>query len=236
MKEIRTSYYIITFLLSLFYLHANAQPNNEKEIEELFKKNADSTIIFQGITPMANVPDNLFIVSKKDDTVSLFTYHYSRRDIPAYAKLPQTLGNHIRNKKYDRKGFRIDRFFDVYDISTEKGGSLWQELMAYKPWQLRDDKVYGSGCPVEPKITTFEDGSSMEELKWTEAAGHSYLVKLITEDSTKQLLYSSPEDLDKWCEPKEGRQHIIKIKELLLTYFGKDSVFWENPAHTDGVK
>lgn len=49
---------------------------------------------------------------------------------------------------------------------------------------------------------------------------------LITKEDTKQLSYYAPEDLEKVCPPKDGRKHVIKIKELILKYFEKDSFYF----------
>lgn len=59
-------------LLPILCLKANAvELQNTDELEKLFKRYADSTLIFRGAIPMADAPENLFIISKKGDTVSL---------------------------------------------------------------------------------------------------------------------------------------------------------------------
>jgi hypothetical protein len=56
--------------------------------------------------------------------------------------------------------------------------------------------------------------------------GGSYELTLITKEGVKRLGYYTPEETEKACLGKPGRQHAIKLKELILTAFKKDSVFY----------
>lgn len=219
-------FYILT-LIPLFYLQANAFGTSDKdEFENLFKAYADSTLIFSGVVPFSTASDNKFIVSKKGDTVSLFIYHYDLHDIDNYPELPDSLAKYISSKKYPRTAPGVGPYFEVQKISQEKGAKLWKALMNENLWQLVDDSVYGSGCEPLKKVHRKSDGSTVTEERMGQHDLHSYLIKLITKTETKHLEYYAPEVLEKACPGKEGRQHIVAIKQLLLRYFQKNSVFW----------
>ncbi|MFC6102814.1 hypothetical protein [Olivibacter domesticus] len=215
-------------LLPIFCLKTNAvELQNTDELEKLFKRYADSTLIFRGTIPLADAPENLFIMSKKGDTVNLFTYHYYQGDIPRYPESPDSLAAYITKEKYTQDGISVDPFFEVSEITQEQSKKLWNALMKQEPWQLEDDAVYGSDCSVTPKVSTDTKGNTVEEYKGRNIGSHSYFVTLITKEDTKQLSYYAPEDLEKVCPPKDGRKRVIKIKELILKYFSKNSVFWK---------
>ncbi|MFC6102810.1 hypothetical protein [Olivibacter domesticus] len=224
--------FYILMLISFFCLPANASKTSDKdEFENLFKAYADSTLIFSGVVPFSTGPDNRFIVSKKGDTVSLFIYHYDRHDIDSYPELPDSLAKYISNKKYPRTAPGVGPYFEVQKISQEKGAKLWQALINEKPWELLDDSVYGSGCEPLKKVHRKSDGSTVTEERLGQHDLHSYFLKLITKEETKHLQYYAPEVLEKACPGKEGRQHIVVIKQLLLRYFQKGSVFWNTSGH-----
>lgn len=73
--------------------------------------------------PLADAPENLFIISKKGDTVSLFTYHYYQDDIPRYPDLPDSLPGYITKEKYTRDGIRIDPFLKSRTLPKKKAKS-----------------------------------------------------------------------------------------------------------------
>ena len=56
----------LVILLPILCLKANAvELQNPDELEKLFKRYTDSTLIFRGTSPLADAPENLFIISKK---------------------------------------------------------------------------------------------------------------------------------------------------------------------------
>jgi len=93
--------------------------------KEIFMRYADRTLIFRCAVPLADAPENLFIISKKGDSVSLFTYHYYQGDIPRYPEPPDSLAAYITKEKHTRDSIAIDPFFEVSDITQEQSKKLW---------------------------------------------------------------------------------------------------------------
>ncbi|MFC0316952.1 hypothetical protein [Olivibacter oleidegradans] len=221
---------IRTLLFSIFaalicQTHIAKANDRINELDSIFRLHADSTIIFTGSIPFGTAPENILIISKKGDTISLFSYRYAMREIPSYEGVPRSLADYISRTKYSRRGSVVGPFFEVHPISEKKGKKLWSALMQHHPWQLKDNAMLGTGCPVKPKVTKDKDGNTIEEYRGRNMESHSYNVRLITKTDSKKLSYFAPEDLQKECPPEEDRQHIISIKRLLLQSFGKKSVF-----------
>lgn len=200
----------------------------EDEFEEVFTRYADSTLVFGGVVPFSVGPDNVFIVSKKGDTVSFFTYHYDRYRLPRYETLPDSLGDFIRDKQFPRNVSKFGPYFTVHEISIKEGQKIWKQLMKLNPWKMADDNTYGESCPTVKKVTTDKEGNTVIEERAGPYDLHTYFFDLLTKENTKRLRYYAPEVLEKACPGKQGRKQVIKIKKLLLKAFGKKSVFWRN--------
>lgn len=222
------------YLLTLFFslpLTTLASKYHIDEFEEVFTRYADSTLIFSAVVPLSVGPDNVFIVSKKGDTVNLFTYHYDRYKLPRYETLPDSLGNFIREKQFPRNVSKFGPYFTVHKISLKKGQKIWKQLMKLDPWKMADDRIYGESCPTIKKVTTDKEGNTIIEERLGQHDLHTYFFDLLTKTSTKRLRYYAPEVLEKACPGKDGRQQAIKVKKLLLKASGKKSVFWTTSGH-----
>lgn len=219
-------------ILSLLLPFATlAAKHRVDEFEEVFIRYADSTLIFSGVVPLSLAPDNVFIVSKKGDTVSFFTYHYDRFHLPRYETLPDSLGDFIREKQFPRNVSKFGPFFSVHEMPLKDGLKIWGQLMKLDPWKMADDNSYGSDCPPIKKVTTDEKGNTVTEERLGQHDLHTYFFDLLTKNGTKRLRYYAPEVLEKACPGKDGRKQAIKVKELLLKAFGKKSVFWTTSGH-----
>ncbi|MDX3916317.1 MAG: hypothetical protein QHC79_22440 [Pseudosphingobacterium sp.] len=219
---------ILSLLLPLTTL---ATKHRADEFEEVFTRYADSTLIFSGSVPFSAEPKNVFIVSKKGDTVSFFTYHYDRYHLPRYETLPDSLGDFIRDKQFPRNVSKFGPFFSVHEIPVKDGLKIWRQLMELNPWKMADDNSYGSGCPPIKKVTTDKKGNTVTKERLGQHDLHTYFFDLLTKNGTKHLRYYAPEVLEKACPGKDGRKQAIKVKELLLKAFGKKSVFWTISGH-----
>lgn len=220
--------YLSILLLSVHITTFAFTKDKTDEFEEAFTQYADSTLIFRGSVPFSAGPNNVFIVSKKGDTVSCFTYHYYLYDLPAYERLPDSLGSYIREKKFPRNVSKFGPFFVVHEVSLKEGQKIWKQLMELDPWKMADDHTYGAGCPPIKKVTTDKKGNTITEERLGQHDLHTYFFDLLTKNGTKRLRYYVPEVLEKACPGKDGRKQAIKLKKLLLKTFGKKSVFWTN--------
>lgn len=208
----RTSLFVIflAFISSAIF----AQQNNTTLLQRTMMQHADSTLILteEGPWPLNKYA---FIISKTGDNVSCYTYYVQIRRFPrADSLVPhgvyQTMFREMASKYLFRED--INPYFSHFSASQDSARSLWRQIAEWQPWLLRDDKVYGAGCP--PK----NDGSRGPWL----TDGSTYVLQLITKEEIKQLQYYLPAYFEAQCPGWEGRKGFLAINELLLDFFGRD--------------
>lgn len=221
--------YKFIFLSFLFFNFLAANAQEITDLEKAFMENCDSTIILEGTGHLGFRRKNAFMVSKTGDNISCYLYHFYIYDLPRFKNIPKTMANYLEKQEtYDRYSdtLEVNRFFEIFNIGKDTASNLWRELSALKPWKFGDDSTYGVGCPVERTQIVRGDTVITREQSFGIMDGGIYILKLITKDGVKRLSYYMPEEVEKACPGKPGRQHAIKLKELILTAFKKDSVFF----------
>ncbi len=200
---------LIGFLLSLV-TQPYAQSNHK--IEPLYKfmqANADTTIAIEQVSNWITVAPNVYLLSKKGDTLNCYTY----RDL-AYSRSNSVLiPTHIRQSMYKVHKHKIltepvdvNEFFSVCAIKQETLQDLWKQIHRLRPWTLSDDKVDGEGCGVNGrKSPVIYDGGGLN-------------LYLITGNEIKQLYFYAPAFYQKYCKWRRGREAVLKIEGLFREY------------------
>lgn len=172
------------------------------------QKNADSTIIYKKESSWLE-PPVYFMISKKQNTISLYTYKSLYRNkikIPTHIR--DTI-NKIKNYSDYSQSYNvsINKFFDAKYINDESAEIFWTSLNQLKPWGINDDKKDGAAC----KEYTAD--------KYVSDLGGISLF-LITKTDVKSLYFYRPKFFEeKVCPTRVGRQSILEIERLFLEVF-----------------
>ncbi|MGK9121104.1 hypothetical protein [Olivibacter jilunii] len=220
-----------TFIGFLFFISSVQVARSQKmtELEKAFMNTSDSTLVLTGQNPGGLWVRNAFIVSKKDSLISCYLYHFNVYDLPSSQRIPKGMADYLKAKDtYNQysNDIEVNRFFHILEIGKDSTENLWQNISAIKPWEMEDDSTYGVGCPVEVKRKVNGDTITEKVPSLGIIDGGTYVLKLITKNGLKKLTYYLPEESEKLCPGKEGRQKLILLKRVMLKYFGKDSVFY----------
>ncbi|TCD08511.1 hypothetical protein EZ449_11750 [Pedobacter frigidisoli] len=201
---------IFLFFFIIAVQLAYAQVRDESTaLYKFMQVNADSTIIVQYTGGWID-PPNLYLLSKKGDTLTCYMY----KDVRKYSsinKVPRRIAATISSRlmmEIYKTPIDVNQFFNVFDIKPDTLIKFWREVSALKPWDIKDDSVDGGGCPLNKNVNSIsiEDGLGI----W---------VHLITKNNIKSLVFYEPDSFEKYCPGRKGRQSIIKFTKLFHSYF-----------------
>jgi len=190
---------------------AQSQTHTQKHpfspLRQFLQQVSDTTIVFQYTTNWIG-PSAFYayFISKKGDRLKLHAYRdFVRSGSPDSVSNKQQLGprNEIILVPESR-----NRYFNPLPVSPAQLKLLWSNLMAQKPWLIRDDKVDGEGCPEKLRITK----NSIEDLNIYDGGGIQFM--LITKNQIKALDFHAPDFYEKQCPGRVGRIAILKISAL----------------------
>lgn len=186
---------------------SSAQTPKLSPLRQFLQQDSDTTIVFQYTTNWIG-PSAFYahFLSKKGDRLQLYAYRdFIRGGSPDSVSNKQQLGprNEIILVPESR-----NRYLNPLRVSPAQLELLWSNLMAQKPWQIRDDKVDGEGCPEKLRITK----NSIEDLNIYDGGGIKCM--LITKDQIKALDFYAPDFYEKQCPGRAGRIAILKISAL----------------------
>lgn len=205
----KTTILLMGFLL-LLVTQSYTQSNHK--IEPLYKfmqANADTTIVIEQVSNWTSVAPDVYLLSKKGDTLNCYTYRdlaYSRnRSFPIPAHIRQSMVKVYRHKILTEP-VDVNEFFSVCAIKQETLKDLWKEIHRLKPWTLSDDKVDGEGCSLDKgRSPVIYDGGGLN-------------LYLITSNGIKQLYFYAPAFYQKYCKGRKGREAVLKIEGLFREY------------------
>ncbi|MGN8057572.1 hypothetical protein ACTJKN_14940 [Pedobacter sp. 22163] len=198
---------IVTLLLTFFQSSAQTQLN-DSEIAKTMQTLADTTIIVQ-FPSVWNSSPQLYLLSKKGDTIN--TYIYQR---PKYRKTTSKVPNGVARaiwlkdlSEYRSESVRINRYFTIKDTDPDTLRKLWDDVVKLQLWRTKDDAIEGSGCPTKK-------GSYLK----VEDGGGVYIL-LISRAEIKPLNFYDPQEFEKYCPGRKGRQTAIKLSSMVYKIF-----------------
>lgn len=203
---------IICFLMFwLGFTRATAQTTLQtpplSSLRQFLQQDSDTTIVFQYTTNwMGRSAHYAYFLCKRGDQVTLNAYRdFVRSGSPDSIPNKQQLGprNEIILVPESR-----NRYFNPLPVSPAQLQLLWSNLMAQKPWLIRDDKVDGEGCPEKFRLTE----NSIEDLNIYDGGGIQ--LTMITKGQVKVLDFYAPDFYEKQCPGRAGRSAILKISKL----------------------
>lgn len=195
-------------ILAMF-LVGNAQTQlDDSEIARMMQKLADTTIIIQ-YPSVWNQGPLLRFLSKKGDTINAYAYErpkYRKINI----KIPRSIARTILTKDYSdyaSEPVALNRYFIIRDINQDTLQKMWNDVAKLRLWRIKDDAIEGSGCPVIKK-------SYMEIYD-----GGGIYILLISKTDIKPLNFYAPDEFEKFCPGRKGRQNAIKLSSLVYKIF-----------------
>ncbi|WP_214225116.1 hypothetical protein [Pedobacter sp. B4-66] len=203
---------LFIFLLGSFSFATFAQIKEEPNALQLFlQANADSTIIFQ-YAPYTAQLSPYYILSKKSDTITAYTYKALPR-LDKRIKLPRSIGLKIRHRNYiaiSSAPIDVNIYFEPVYFSSKKLLDFWKNVGKESPWQLADDSADGHAC-------VDKDGNRTGNYVYDGGGVYLYL---ITKNEIKKLDYYAPQFFEKEvCPGRKGRISILKIEQLFDRHF-----------------
>lgn len=201
--------YLITIVLVSAYILGNAQTQlNDSNIAKTMQKLSDTTVIIQYPSVWSHEPF-LILLSKTGDTIT--AYEYRRPEIRKVKGLvPFTIRKAMYYKDltdYMNEPVSINRYFVDKDIAVDTLRNLWNDILGLKLWFMKDDTIEGSGCPtVKGSNVSIDD------------AGGIYIL-LISKAEIKPLNFYAPNDFERICPGRKGRQAAIKLSGLIGRLF-----------------
>lgn len=200
----------LAIILSLFtYYQVSAQTQlNDSEIAKAMQKLADTTIIVQYPSVWNDGPQ-LHFLSKKGDTINAYVYQRLKHR-KLNTKVPGGVARAILLKdfsEYNSEPVRLNRYFTIKDTNPDTLKKLWNDVARLRLWNTKDDAVEGSGCPVTKNSNVFvEDG------------GGIYIL-LISRVEIKPLNFYDPQEFEKYCPGRAGRQTAIRLSGMFYKIF-----------------
>ena len=213
----------LIFLASLLLACLFTQPlsaqldNGQNPLFTQLQKNTDSTIVYEYATNWISTP-NLYILSKKSDTLNAFTYrnlaanHHSLGIIPG---VRSEMRKENRHKILTAK-IEMNEFFHYHPLRKKDIIEFWSELRALRPWSLTDDAVNGEGCPVVTARAN-EKGHALPENQVIYDGG-GLRIYLITKDTIKVLNYYAPDFYIKICPGRKDREAAMEISSIFYKF------------------
>lgn len=200
----------ITLLIVLFscnFLNAQTQLN-DSEIARVMQKLADTTIILQYPSVWNNGP-LLHFLSKKGDTINAYSYQRPNQRKTS-SNVPTAVARAILLKDwsdYAREPVSINRYFTINDINPDTLKKLWNDVTKLHLWKIKDDAIEGAGCPVKKHSSvSVEDGGGL-------------YILLISRIEIKPLNFYAPQEFEKHCPERKGRQTAIKLSGMVNQIF-----------------
>ncbi|WP_316809381.1 hypothetical protein [Pedobacter agri] len=200
---------LITLAFVFTYISGDAQTQlNDSNIAKTMQRLSDTTVIIQYPSIWSHGPF-LLLLSKTGDTIT--AYEYKR---PEARKVNLTVPSAIRRAMYYKdlteymnEQVSINRYFVEKAITLDKLRNLWNDVLRLNLWNMKDDAIEGSGCPtVKGSNLTIDD------------AGGIYIL-LISKAEIKPLNFYAPEEFEKFCPGRKGRQTAIKLSDLMVKAF-----------------
>lgn len=210
MKTIKLFFTGLVFTLLLCTEITFAQGTKSAPLFDYFKDNADSTIVLSHLQNINLYPE-YFIVSKKGDTINMYTYRYRTPiQIVSGIDVPGTMAKRIwkENMAAASKAPDINLFFEVKVLNKDSLNQLWIDLRKVDVWKIKDDKVEGAGCPIIP-------GKPTPQIY--DAGGPIF--KLITKSAIRELTFYAPSYFEKECPGRAGRIAALKTEKIFIDYF-----------------
>lgn len=178
-------------------------------MHEFMKANMDSTIIYQYNSSWLHTPE-YFMISKKGDTLTAYKYQslygFDNRIIVPNAmksKLGKRMATNIYTIPVD-----INQYFNPIYINPDSIKNFWSNLISMNPWQLKDDKIEGVGCPVN-------NGGDSPMIY----DGGGITLFLVTKSEIKKLYFYAPDYFEKECKSRKSREQVLKIQQYFLSHF-----------------
>lgn len=198
---------IFILILTLHSAIIFAQKHNAAPLYKFLKTNADSTIVMSYESAWETDPA-YYMLSKKGDTINAYTYN-TRFNVDQRSIIPHNL----RYRLYQNTQVPADvnSYFHIKYLSVNSLKSFWKDLIALQPWHIDDDKINGAGCPLEKDSLQrqIRDASFIK-------------FHLITKKGIKELSFYAPKYYEnEICPGRAGRQTILKIEKLFVTYIEK---------------
>lgn len=201
--------YILLLILLMMYITGNAQTQlNDSHIAKTMQKLSDTTVIVQYPSVWSHGPFLLFL-SKTGDTIT--AYEYQEPEVRKInGKVPSAIRRAMHYKDltdFMNEKVAINRYFFAKDIEPDTLKNLWNDIIRLKLWYMKDDAIEGSGCPTtKGKNLTIDDG------------GEIYIL-LISKAEIKPLNFYAPEEFEKFCPGRKGRQSAVKLSGLMRKVF-----------------
>jgi len=201
--------YLVLLSIVLTCLSGQAQTQlNDSDIAKVMQMLADTTVIVQYPSVWARGPF-LHFLSKKGDTINAYTYQRPK-DRKINSKLPMTVLRAILSQDYIdyiNEDVRLNQYFAIRDINPDTLKRQWNDMLRLRLWNTKDDAVEGSGCPIAK-------GSNII----IHDAGGIYIL-LISRAEIKPLNFYAPEEFEKFCPGRKGRQTTIKLSNMMYRLF-----------------
>jgi hypothetical protein len=178
----------------------------ENPLEEILQNNYDSSILYSYSNRGHYY--NYLIISKKDDIVYFYRYASPLKSSFNFGdKAPYN--SNIYSKLVDNQlkfiGTKpdINSYFSWVDTKLSNE-SIWKDISKYNLWNFIDDDKINSLVNTCDTIT-FDNGYEV--------------FKLLTKDKIIELKYDDPYSKIEDCKFNQTRADIIKIKEIIYTFF-----------------
>lgn len=195
--------------------NVNAQTKDALTLPRVFKQTADSTLILTEKSGWSLWNTNALILSKKGDTVTCYEYKLVPPKQSLLKRVPEQLAD-ILSEQYRavaKDSLRLNVYFEVYPTSLDRAQAFWSRVAKLGPWQLKDDRVDGQGCPIV-------DSTSRQRNIFD---GMTYTLHLITNDESRELQFYEPAFYEKECPGRAGRQSMLQLLEAFKNTFGHKS-------------
>lgn len=201
--------HILLFVLVLSISKGFAQGLGDiTPMHTFLQKNSDTSILLEYNYSTIHTPE-YFILSKKGDTISAYTY----KVLPSIDKriiVPHNIGYKIfKRNNFDIYNTVVDIniYFNPKYLSQDSLNKFWKEVNIFRPWQIKDDSIDGEACPEYTSEKYISDLGGIS-------------LYLVTKDEIKKLYFYGPKYFEeKLCPGRQGRKAILELEKLFLTYF-----------------
>ncbi|GAA4807242.1 hypothetical protein GCM10023231_40540 [Olivibacter ginsenosidimutans] len=214
-KWIMTKTGCFLLLVSLIFSALHAQTKDTLTLQQAFKQSADSTLILTEKSGWSLGNTNALVLSKKGDTVACYQYKLVPPQQSSLKRIPKQLAA-ILNEQYHaaaKDSLRLNAYFKVYPLDVDRAQVFWIHIMKLEPWQLKDDRAEGEGCPV---VDSADRPRHIFD-------GVTYTLYLITSDESQELQFYEPAFYEKECPGRASRQKMLEILSTFKSIFNKKS-------------
>jgi len=174
------------------------------------QNNADSTMVLS-FTNNWDSSYNFYILSKKGDTINMYTYRYQPPiKVVADVDIPESIAKRITKENISASGAlpSLNAFFEVQVLAKDSLKSFWGQVIETHAWQMKDDSTDGQACPVKK-------GTRPDQIY--DGGGLSFYV--ITASEMKELKFYAPAFYEEYCPGRPGRVSALKANELFRSFF-----------------